>query len=177
LQRSCAAENEPAAASAQLRNHPSVVDVPSGFPILADPIDDASVSSGFGWRVHPILGVRRFHHGVDLAAARGTPIHAAASGIVEEAGTRGANGLYIRIRHGPQLLTSYSHLEQLATNIHRGAWVMRGQVIGSVGMTGLATGPHLQARNTWLAQAGNRPPTHWPRWRRNCLSMSAALSC
>jgi murein DD-endopeptidase MepM/ murein hydrolase activator NlpD len=115
----------------------------SPFPELADPVKGARVSSGYGWRIHPILDVRKFHYGVDLAAPKGTPVHAAADGIVEEARLRGANGLYIRIRHGLQLLTSYSHLDRLAGNIRRGAWVRREQVIGFVGMTGLATGPHL----------------------------------
>jgi murein DD-endopeptidase MepM/ murein hydrolase activator NlpD len=144
--RSLTAESGSAIASAnsQLRNTPSVTPgIAARFPALADPIEGASVSSGFGWRVHPILGVRKFHHGVDLAAPRGTPVHAAADGIVEEAGVRGGNGIYIRIRHGLQLLTSYSHLERVAANIRRGAWVTRDQVIGFVGMTGLATGPHL----------------------------------
>jgi murein DD-endopeptidase MepM/ murein hydrolase activator NlpD len=115
----------------------------SQFPMLADPVEGARISSGFGWRIHPILDVRKFHYGIDLAAPRGTPVHAAADGIIEEARVRGANGLYIRIRHGLQLLTSYSHLDRLAENIRRGAWVARDQVIGFVGMTGLATGPHL----------------------------------
>jgi murein DD-endopeptidase MepM/ murein hydrolase activator NlpD len=115
----------------------------SQFPKLADPVKGSRVSSGYGWRIHPILNVRKFHYGVDLAAPRGTPVHAAADGFVEEAGRRGGNGIYIRIRHGLQLLTSYSHLDRLAGNIRRGAWVTRDQVIGFVGMTGLATGPHL----------------------------------
>jgi murein DD-endopeptidase MepM/ murein hydrolase activator NlpD len=117
--------------------------VRSQFPELADPVKGARVSSGYGWRIHPILEVRKFHYGVDLAAPKGTPVHAAADGIVEEARLRGANGIYIRIRHGLQLLTSYSHLDRLAGDIRRGAWVRREQVIGFVGMTGLATGPHL----------------------------------
>jgi murein DD-endopeptidase MepM/ murein hydrolase activator NlpD len=113
------------------------------IPKLADPVKGARISSGFGWRIHPILDVRKFHYGVDLAAPKGAPVHAAADGIVEEAGMRGGNGIYIRIRHGLELLTSYSHLDRLAKNIRRGAWVTRDQVIGFVGMTGLATGPHL----------------------------------
>jgi murein DD-endopeptidase MepM/ murein hydrolase activator NlpD len=115
----------------------------SQFPKLADPVKGARISSGYGWRIHPILDVRKFHYGIDLAAPRGTPVHAAADGFVEEARLRGANGLYIRIRHGLQLLTSYSHLDRLAVNIRRGAWVTRDQIIGFVGTTGLATGPHL----------------------------------
>jgi murein DD-endopeptidase MepM/ murein hydrolase activator NlpD len=113
------------------------------LPALADPVEGARVSSGFGWRIHPILGGRSFHYGIDLAAPSGTPIHAAADGIVEEAGQRGGNGIYIRIRHGLQLLTTYSHLERLDPSVRRGAWVTREQIIGFVGMTGLATGPHL----------------------------------
>ena len=110
---------------------------------LADPVDDARVSSGFGWRVHPILGVWKFHNGIDYAAPRGTPVHVAADGVVEDIGWHGANGYYVRVRHGPQLETTYSHLQRFAANIRRGTPLHKGQVIAYVGMSGLATGPHL----------------------------------
>jgi murein DD-endopeptidase MepM/ murein hydrolase activator NlpD len=117
--------------------------VGTGEVSLADPVKDARMSSGFGWRVHPVLGVRKFHYGVDFAAPAGTPVHAAADGIVEEVGWRGANGRYIRIRHDDRLTTTYSHLKGFAANLRRGSQVSRDQVIAYVGRTGLATGPHL----------------------------------
>ena len=110
---------------------------------LADPVAGARVSSGFGWRVHPVLGVWKFHNGVDYAAPRGTPVHVAADGVVEDIGWHGANGFYVRVRHGQQLETTYSHLLRFAANIRRGTQLHKGQVIAYVGMTGLATGPHL----------------------------------
>jgi murein DD-endopeptidase MepM/ murein hydrolase activator NlpD len=110
---------------------------------LADPVANARVTSGFGWRVHPVLGVWKFHNGVDYAAPRGTPVHVAADGVVEDIGWHGANGFYVRVRHGQQLETTYSHLQRFATNIRRGTQLHKGQVIAYVGMTGLATGPHL----------------------------------
>jgi len=110
---------------------------------LADPVVGARVTSGFGWRVHPILGGWRFHNGVDYAAPRGTPVHVAADGIVEDIGWHGGNGLYIRVRHGAQLETTYSHLQKFAAGIGRGTKLGKGQVIAYVGTTGLATGPHL----------------------------------
>jgi murein DD-endopeptidase MepM/ murein hydrolase activator NlpD len=117
--------------------------VGAGELSLADPVKDARMSSGFGWRVHPILGVRKFHYGVDFAAPSGTPVHVAADGVVEEVGWRGANGRYIRVRHDDRLTTTYSHLKGFAANLKRGSKVTRDQVIAYVGMSGLATGPHL----------------------------------
>jgi len=110
---------------------------------LQDPVPNARVSSGFGWRIHPILGVRKFHNGVDYAAPAGTPVHATAAGVIEEIGWHGANGRYIRIRHGEHLVTTYSHLKRYATGLKVGARVRAGQTIAFVGQSGLATGPHL----------------------------------
>lgn len=110
---------------------------------LQDPVPNARVSSGFGWRIHPILGVRKFHNGVDYAAPAGTPVHATAAGVIEEIGWHGANGRYIRIRHGEHLVTTYSHLKRYATGLKVGARVRAGQTIAFVGQSELATGPHL----------------------------------
>ena len=110
---------------------------------LANPLAGARVTSGFGWRVHPILGVWMFHNGVDYAAPRGTPVRVAGDGVVEDIGWHGGNGLYIRVRHGAQLETTYSHLQKFAANIRRGTQLQKGEVIAYVGMTGMATGPHL----------------------------------
>jgi hypothetical protein len=110
---------------------------------LQEPIPNAHVSSGFGWRVHPILGVRKFHNGVDYAAPLGTPVLAAGDGVVEEVGWHGRNGRYVRIRHDAHLVTTYSHLKRYAAGLKKGMQVRAGQTIAFVGQSGLATGPHL----------------------------------
>lgn len=99
------------------------------------------VTSGFGNRFHPILGYERFHAGVDLAAASGTPIHAAADGRVLQAGWHGGYGQEVEIAHGSGLETHYGHMSRIAASI--GEVVHKGQVIGWVGSTGLSTGPHV----------------------------------
>jgi murein DD-endopeptidase MepM/ murein hydrolase activator NlpD len=110
---------------------------------LSQPLPGARISSPFGWRVHPVFHTRRFHKGVDYEAALGTPVIAAADGIVEDVGRRGSYGNYILIRHSPRLETAYAHLSGFASRLGVGAPVHRGDVIGYVGMTGVATGPHL----------------------------------
>ena len=99
------------------------------------------VTSGFGSRFHPILHHMRMHKGVDLAAAYGTPILAAASGRVVAAGWHGGYGRQVAIQHGGGLETTYSHMSSIAAS--PGSHVRQGQVIGYVGSSGLATGPHL----------------------------------
>lgn len=110
---------------------------------LASPVQNAKVTSGFGWRTHPLYGDRRFHKGVDFAAPEGTAVHAADDGVVEEIGWRGNYGQYIRIRHRAGISTHYAHLSAFGPGLREGARVKRGQVIGRVGETGAATGPHL----------------------------------
>ena len=99
------------------------------------------MTSGFGNRFHPILGYERFHAGVDLAATAGTPIHAAADGRVLRAGWHGGYGQEVELSHAGGLETRYGHMSRIAANI--GEVVRKGQVIGWVGATGLATGPHV----------------------------------
>lgn len=102
------------------------------------------ISSGFSQsRFHPILKERRPHHGTDYAAPTGTPILAVGDGVVTEAQRRGGNGNIVQIRHNGTYKTAYLHLNGFARGIKRGAKVEQGQVIGYVGSTGLATGPHL----------------------------------
>ena len=107
------------------------------------PLDFLRVTSSFGMRRHPILGFTRMHQGVDFAAREGAPVLAAADGIVTEAGLQGGYGNMIRIRHAGGWGTGYAHLSGYAPGIAPGAAVTRGEVIGFVGHTGLATGPHL----------------------------------
>lgn len=99
------------------------------------------LTSGFGNRFHPILGYQRFHAGVDLAAAAGTPILAAADGRVRNAGWSGGYGQEVEIAHGAGIETRYGHMSRIAARI--GEVVHKGQVIGWVGSTGLSTGPHV----------------------------------
>ncbi len=99
------------------------------------------VTSGFGERFHPILGYERFHAGLDLAAAAGTPIVAAADGKVLRAGWTGGYGQAVEIVHSGGIETRYGHMSRIAA--YSGEVVHRGDVIGYVGSTGLSTGPHL----------------------------------
>ncbi|WP_017299370.1 murein hydrolase activator EnvC family protein [Nodosilinea nodulosa] len=102
---------------------------------------NANISSGFGNRVHPILGHSRFHAGVDFAASYGSTIHAADSGRVIFAGWYGGYGQAIIIDHGGGLSTLYGHTSRIF--VQEGQAVQQGQAIGAVGSTGLSTGPHL----------------------------------
>lgn len=114
---------------------------------LKAPLRYSRVSSGFSYsRRHPILGIYRPHLGVDYAAPVGTPVHAAADGIVTHAGWKGDYGNTVKISHGAAYKTLYGHLHKIARGISPGVRVAQGQMIGVVGKTGLATGPHLDYR-------------------------------
>jgi murein DD-endopeptidase MepM/ murein hydrolase activator NlpD len=110
---------------------------------LRSPVEFSRISSGFGGRVHPIFRNWRAHTGVDFAAPRGTRVIAAADGQVMTAGTKGGYGNAIEIRHGGAVSTLYGHLSGFAAGIRAGTRVRQGEVIGFVGSTGFATGPHL----------------------------------
>jgi murein DD-endopeptidase MepM/ murein hydrolase activator NlpD len=111
---------------------------------IRTPVEFARVSSRFNPnRRHPVLNTIRAHRGVDYAAPSGTPIRAAGDGRVEFAGVRGGYGNVVIIRHGQAYSTLYAHMRGFARGIRTGARVTQGQTIGYVGMTGLATGPHL----------------------------------
>jgi len=110
---------------------------------LATPLQYTRVSSGFGYRMHPILGYARQHLGVDYAAPPGTPVRAMAGGTVTFAGRAGGSGIMVTIAHGNGLASSYAHLSRIAANTRPGVRVKQKQVIGAVGSTGLSTGPHL----------------------------------
>ncbi|HLW48811.1 MAG TPA: peptidoglycan DD-metalloendopeptidase family protein [bacterium] len=100
-----------------------------------------AVTSGFGWRIHPIFDTPEFHTGVDIAASMGTPIEAPAAGTVIFAGSLPANGTLVILDHGSGITTTYSHLS--ACRVYVGEHVQRGQIIAQVGSTGWSTGPHL----------------------------------
>lgn len=108
------------------------------------PVSFRYISSGFSRsRVHPILRVRRPHLGVDYRARRGAPVSATGDGVVQRAGRWGGYGTVVTIRHPKGIETRYAHLRGLASGIRAGARVKQGQTIGYVGMTGLATAPHV----------------------------------
>jgi murein DD-endopeptidase MepM/ murein hydrolase activator NlpD len=110
---------------------------------LRAPVAFRRISSIFGGRRHPVLGIWRQHKGTDYAAAMGTPVRSIGDGVVIFAGRKGGYGNVIDIRHRNGFVSRYGHLRGFAHGIHRGARVAIGSTIGYVGMTGLATGPHL----------------------------------
>jgi murein DD-endopeptidase MepM/ murein hydrolase activator NlpD len=111
---------------------------------LKSPLNYRRISSGFSRaRRHPITRRVTPHHGIDYAAASGTPVVAAADGRIASAGWDGPLGKAVRIRHGSEYVTVYGHLRAIARGMRRGAEVKQNQVIGYVGSTGRATGPHL----------------------------------
>jgi murein DD-endopeptidase MepM/ murein hydrolase activator NlpD len=128
-------------------NGPSDYYTPQGASVkkalLRTPIDGAHLTSGFGMRDHPILGFTTMHRGVDFGAPTGTPIEAAGDGVIEKIGPNSGYGNYVRLRHTDIYETAYGHMSRFAAGLHVGSHVRQGDVIGYVGQTGLATGPHL----------------------------------
>ncbi len=110
--------------------------LPTGLPVDAD-----WNASGYGWRLDPFTGERALHEGVDFVAAIGSPIHAAAAGVVISAEVHPQYGNVIEVDHGRGILTRYAHASKLL--VRQGAFVKRGQLIALVGNTGRSTGPHL----------------------------------
>jgi murein DD-endopeptidase MepM/ murein hydrolase activator NlpD len=108
---------------------------------LRSPVPIANVTSGFGTRKHPILGYQRAHQGVDYGAPTGTPVWSVGDGVVALAGWLGECGKGVTIRHQGGLESVYCHLSSIA--VRPGARVSQKQLVGRVGVTGLATGPHL----------------------------------
>jgi murein DD-endopeptidase MepM/ murein hydrolase activator NlpD len=107
----------------------------------AHPINVGYRSSGYGWRIDPILGIRTFHKGLDFSAAVGDEILATASGMVMEAGKNHIYGNFLKIKHGGGIETRYAHASKLF--VKKGDFVNKSDVIALVGNTGRSTGPHL----------------------------------
>ena len=111
---------------------------------LKSPLKFSRITSTFQLkRFHPILKINRPHHGVDYAASTGTPIHAVAEGRIEYIGWQNGGGNIIRIRHNSTYETAYKHMSRFGSGLHKNSRVQQGETIGYVGMTGLATAPHL----------------------------------
>jgi murein DD-endopeptidase MepM/ murein hydrolase activator NlpD len=114
---------------------------------LKSPLEFTRITSGFTWaRPHPILGGVRPHLAIDYGAPTGTPVRAVADGRVRAAGWDGGNGISVTLKHRSGYETMYNHLSRLGAGIRPGSRVTQRQVIGYVGATGLATGPHLDYR-------------------------------
>jgi len=112
--------------------------------VFHPPVRNARLTSGYSRRrIHPLLGVVRPHLGIDLAAPRGTSVHAAAAGAVSEVRYSRSGGYIITLDHESGYRTRYLHLAAPPRSLRKGVRIARGQVIGRVGATGLATGPHL----------------------------------
>ena len=129
----------------------SGVSIPSRMPV-----DGVHLTSDYGMRVHPVLGGRRAHKGVDLAAPIGTPIYASADGVISRADWFSSYGLYVSIEHGGNIETRYGHMSRL--NVAAGQEVRKGDIIGFVGTTGRSTGPHLHYEVRIAGEAVNPVP-------------------
>ncbi len=121
---------------AEARSH-----MPTILPVSAD--YECWYSSGFGYRPDPFTGRRHFHNGLDIAGRRGTPILAAADGVIANVAFDKHLGYYVAITHGSGLRTVYGHLQRNSSPLKKGQKVKRGEVIGKMGKSGRATAPHL----------------------------------
>jgi murein DD-endopeptidase MepM/ murein hydrolase activator NlpD len=111
--------------------------------LVRKPVANGMVTSGFGWRTHPLLHVSELHSGVDWGAPFGTAIFAAGNGDIEEIGLKGGYGKYVRIRHANGYETAYGHMTAFARGLDVGSHVRQGQIIGFVGSSGMSTGSHV----------------------------------
>lgn len=108
---------------------------------LAQPLSWYNVTSEYGWRKHPLTGQNDFHTGIDLANAEGAPISPVREGIVLKTGCSVSYGNYLQVMHADGLVSVYCHLQYIF--VRAGEWVQPGQILGTVGSTGVSTGPHL----------------------------------
>jgi murein DD-endopeptidase MepM/ murein hydrolase activator NlpD len=153
---------------------------------LRSPLEFSRITSGFKMRLHPILHEWRAHKGIDYGAPSGTRVKATADGTVEFAGQQGGYGNAVILRHTGGVTTLYGHLRGFASGIRRGARVAQGDVIGYVGATGWATGPHLhyefrvnnQQRNPLsiaMPAAEPVPPDRMEAFRAATMPLAAQL--
>ena len=127
-------------------------------------IKGSPITSGFGWRTHPLTGERKFHYGIDFGASKGTPIYAFEAGLVEFAGWRGGYGKAVVINHGAGKSTLYGHASKLS--VRKGEQVLPGQIIGKVGSTGMSTAPHLH----FEVRLNNKPVNPRPYLQQHKVS-------
>ena len=150
---------------------------------LRTPVEFTRISSRFNSaRMHPILNRIRAHQGVDYAAPMGTPVRAAGDGRIRFAGVKGGYGNLVEIEHSRSIVTVYGHLSRFASGMRVGRHVSQGEVIAYVGMTGLATGPHLHYEYRVNGVFKNPQTVVLPgaepidaRWRADFIAHSAPL--
>lgn len=147
---------------------------PMRTTFLAAPLDFRRMSSLFGMRRHPLLGIRRRHDGIDYSAPLGTPVRTVGDGAVIKAAYEGGYGRVIEIRHRDGMVTRYGHLRGFAKSLRAGQVVTQGQVIGFVGSTGLSTGPHLHFET--LVNGVSREPTRTLRNASGVVLTGPALA-
>ena len=152
------------------------------------PLEFTRVSSRFNLaRRHPVLNRIRAHRGVDYAAPIGTPVRAAGSGRVRFVGNKGGYGKVVELEHMNQVRTVYGHLSRFARGLNAGDKISQGEIIGYVGMTGLATGPHLHyeylsrgvhmdPQKVALPTDTPVPPAQMARFRETAAPLLASLA-
>jgi murein DD-endopeptidase MepM/ murein hydrolase activator NlpD len=127
------------------------------------PIDTPRITSMYGWRKDPFTGDPEFHSGIDFGASEGTDVHAARDGIVEELGESDALGSFVVLTHPGGYQTVYGHLSSICVTMNEK--LITGAIIGAVGRTGRATGPHLHFE--MRTKAGTRDPYQLLAMKKN----------
>jgi len=153
---------------------------------LKAPLRFSRISSGFSnSRYHPVLKIRRPHHGIDYAAPTGTPVQSVGDGVITKVGyQQGGGGNYVKIKHNSVYSTTYMHLSGFGSGVRQGTYVKQGDIIGYVGSSGLATGPHLDFRfykngsavNPLRVEAPPVEPIHETNWQAYGWSRAFTIS-
>ena len=133
--------------------------------LLKTPVRGARLSSPFAMRRHPILGYTKMHQGIDFAAPTGTPILASGNGYIKKRGYLGSYGNYVLIQHNREYASAYAHMSRFATGLTTGSRVKQGQIIGYIGRTGRATGPHLHYEIHYKGKQVNPQKVQMPSQR------------
>jgi len=131
------------------------------------------ITSAYGYRLHPVFRHKIFHAGIDIANDRGTPVYATADGTVSFAGRSGPSGNLIRIEHASGYQTRYAHLERIFVNV--GEPVRKGQIIASVGMSGVSTGYHLHYEIFVVARRTTVNPTSFFNLREDQINIAHSI--
>ena len=134
--------------------------------IIKTPVNGARISSGFGYRKHPIWGYTAMHRGVDFAVPTGTPVKAAGDGRVLVAGWHNLYGNWVKMRHANNYDTVYAHFSRIAPGIRPGRRIKQGTVVGYVGSTGNSTGPHLHYELHYFGKPVNPAKLQFPPGHR-----------